>query len=485
MQLNNLLDRNDCPAIEIKNIMYDSRDKKPTSIFFCLQGITNDGHSFITQAIDNGAIAIVHSREIRRKKEGIVYIHENDLDNAFANAVNRFFGNPSSKLKLIGITGTNGKTTIGSLIFQLLNFQYKTGYIGTLGTKTPDFQLEPNLTTQDLVTNQQILARMVADRVNFCAFEVSSQGIELGRVNQLSFDCCIFTNLTQDHLDFHLNMESYYQAKKQLFLQLTTNGFSIINIDDPYGLRLSQEISKKNITVSMKLSTADVYIHDVIQDKNETSFSITTEGKSFSFITNLIGQYNVFNLVQAMIVCHEYGLLFDGMIESIKHIDIIEGRIERVENDLDLEIFVDFAHTPDGFEKIMSFAKEIVHENGRIIAVFGAPGKRDKSKRSQMGLVADKYCDLIILTEDDPRDEQVSDISNQIASMIYTHPYVKIDSRVEAIRNAISIAKPNDIVLILGKGPERNMYRHKKEAYDGDLQVIIDCINKRKEEEYE
>ena len=485
MQLNMLLDRTDCSPIEIKNIMYDSRDKKPNSIFFCLQGITNDGHSFITQAIDNGAVAIVHSREIRSKKEGIAYIFESDLDNSFAKAVNRFFGSPSSKLKLIGITGTNGKTTIGSLIFQLLNFQYKTGYIGTLGVKTPDYQLKPSLTTQDLVTNQQLLSNMVSERVNFCAFEVSSQGIELGRVKQLVFDCCVFTNLTQDHLDFHLNMESYYQAKKQLFLQLSENGFSVINIDDVYGLRLSKEITKKNITVSMKSSDVDVFIHSIVLDKNETRFSITTESKTHNFVTNLIGKYNIFNLVQAMIVCHEYGLMFDGMIESIKHIDVIEGRIERVENDFGFDIFVDFAHTPDGLEKIMSFAKEIIQESGRVITVFGAPGKRDKSKRAQMGAVADKYCDLIILTEDDPRDEQVSDISDQIASMIYMHPYVKIESRVEAIRNAISVAKPNDILLILGKGPEKTMYRHKPEPYDGDAQVIIDCLNKRKEEEYE
>lgn len=485
MQLDKLLERNDCPSIEIKNIMYDSRDKKPNSIFFCLQGITNDGHSFITQAIDNGAVAIVHSREIRSKKEGVAYIYERDLDNTFSHSVDRFFGSPSSKLRLIGITGTNGKTTIGSLIYQLLNFQYKTGYIGTLGTITPDFQIEPTLTTEDLVTNQQLLSRMVEDRVSFCAFEVSSQGIELGRVNKLVFDCGVFTNLTQDHLDFHLNMESYYLAKKQMFLQLSDDGFSVINIDDPYGLRLSNEISKKKITVSMKSEEADVFIHDVVLDKNETRFSITTAGKSHHFVTNLIGKYNIFNLVQAMIVCHEYGLLFDGMVESIKHIDVIEGRIEKVENDFDIEIFVDFAHTPDGFEKIMSFAKEIVQEDGRIIAVFGAPGKRDKSKRAQMGAIADKFCDLIILTEDDPRDEQVSAISDEIASMIYAHPYVKIDSRVEAIRNAISVAKPNDILLILGKGPEKTMYRHKPEPYVGDSQVVMDCLKKRKEEENE
>lgn len=484
MTLKELFQNDEYPDLIIENIMDDSRIKTPNSIFFSMQGLTHDGHSFISQAIDNGATCIVHSRELKNKKEGIYYIYDPELNKNYSEYINRFFDYPSQKLHLIGVTGTNGKTTITSIIKYLMGTFVKSAYMGTIGFSYGDIHFPSKLTTSTLVESQKNLNLFVKEGVKVAAMEVSSQGIDLNRVDGLTFESAIFTNLTQDHLDYHLNMESYYQAKKKLFSRLDYSKRVIINIDDEYGLRLSKELVNPVTTISVINPEADVYIHSIELSLDSTLFSLNYENEIYEFETNLVGRYNLVNLVQAMMACVNLGIDLNDLTEPIKTIPQIEGRLQLIRAKSDFDIIIDFAHSPDSMEKILDFSKSIVKEDGRIISLFGSAGRRDKSKRSLMGKVADKYSDLIYLTQDDPRDESVKDICQQIAKGIFNNPYVIVETRAEAIHFAIQSAQKNDIIVLMGKGHENTMAIGNLDVpYETDYQIALESLHMLEKEE--
>ncbi|MDI9519470.1 MAG: UDP-N-acetylmuramoyl-L-alanyl-D-glutamate--2,6-diaminopimelate ligase [Bacillota bacterium] len=473
------------PDIEIKSLMSDSRKKRPDSIFFCVKGMMFNGHRFINQAIENGAKVIVHSESLEDINPDITYIKVKNVQQAFNSVADAFYGRASSKLRMFGITGTNGKSSVASLIKDLLDEYEPTGYIGTIAIEYGSVKLEPTLTTPEVDDLHGILRDMVNANIKACALEVSSIGIEQERVSSIDFDVAIFTNLTHDHLDYHGNMENYYEIKKRFFDSIKPTGTVITNVDDTYGLSIVEDVSCKVLTYGIH-NEADYQAINFQIMKDKTVFTLVCFGRRYKVETNLVAMFNIYNLLACLAALDSQGFNIEKMIPKLTNIKQIEGRMQRIDLGQPFNIIVDFAHTPDGIKKVCEYASKITPKGNRIISVFGSAGKRDTKKRKIFGEIADKYCDMIILTEDDPRDESVYDIAMEIASGIKETNYVIIEDRYYAIQQAIELALANDTILILGKGNETFIYREfGTEQYLGDDKVVKETINKIMEERNE
>ena len=466
MLLNKLF--KDAPKIDIKNIMVDSRQYKSSSIYFCIKGLINDGHKFIDEAIQNGAIAIVYSDPIENFQENITYIKVDDVNDTVEKCMLLYYYNPSEKMTLFGVTGTNGKTSVTSIIRSILKDTVKTGYIGTLGIKYNDKSYDPVLTTPTITDLYRYLDEMRNEKIEACAIEVSSISLQQKRTAGLAFKYAIFTNFTHDHLDFHRTLDSYFEAKKLLFDGLSEDNIAIVNIDDSRCLDIIKDTKAKIITYGIN-NKADLYAKNIIIEKNYTEFDLVYNDKEYHIRTNLVALFNVYNILASVAAVLHYGIDIYDVIKKLNSIDSIEGRLEVIDVGQPFNVIIDFAHTPDGIENLMRFAKSITREKKRIIVVTGSAGKRDTQKRIEFGILANKYCNMAILTEDDPRDEKVVDICNEIKKGITDINYLIVEIREEAIRQAIELANSDDTILILGKGNEKFIYREKgKEDYQGD-----------------
>lgn len=477
------------PTNNVTGLSFDSRKVKPNDVYFALPGLIYDGHDFINDAIDKGAIAIVHSKDITDKKPGAIYIKVADVNEAMNQAARLFYQKPSDKMTMYGITGTNGKSTIANIIRSILNTKEPCGYIGTIAIAYGDVYLQPDLTTPDALFLQEKLSDMVRAGMKACALEVSSHGLAQGRVDGINFDCAIFTNLTYDHLDFHGTMDKYFQAKSKLFKErLKPEGIAILNADDPKFKELSDLSAAKVISYGIN-HEADYRAINIAMDNESTYFDLVYRGKEFPVITNLVATYNIYNLLAAIAALHETGMRLDDIIKACKDLPQVKGRLEQIHEGQPFNVIVDFAHTPDGMEKMMQYGKSITAEDGTLTAVFGSAGKRDVAKRKEFGRIADQYCQNIILTEDDPRDEDPADIAAQIKEGIEKTSTIFIEDRYEAIRQAIENAKEGDTILLLGKGDEPFMYAASgRVPYIGDNVAAMELIHKRypkKEEETE
>ena len=458
----------DAPDIKINNIMTDSRKKKKNSIYFALKGFINDGHKFIDEAINNGAIVIIHSEQLLDKKEDIIYYQVENVYDTLTQILIRYYNDPASKITLFGVTGTNGKTSVTSIIKDILDNFRPSGYIGTLGVKYKDNYKEPTLTTPTIDDLYEILYNMKKEKIKECAIEISSISLEQERTKGIDFDFAIFTNFTHDHLDYHNTLESYFESKKLLFDNLNENAYAITNIDDPKGYEIIKDTKANIITYGID-NQADIMAKDIKLDKDQTSFTLVYDNYNYRINTNLIAKFNIYNLLASLSVLITYGYNIKDLIPCINKLKSIDGRMEVIKNNQPYNVIIDFAHTPDGVLKVMNYAKSITPNTNRIIAVFGSAGKRDIKKRKVFGELANQYCDFVILTEDDPRDESVYDIANQIAQGITNINYIIIESREDAIRQAVELANTNDTIIILGKGNEKFMYQLEgKVEYQGD-----------------
>lgn len=466
------------PDIEIENIMVDSRQRKKNSIFFCCKGLMNDGHRFINQAIKNGAIVIVHSDELIDYHEGITYVRVEDTTASLNRIASIFYGDPSSALRMFGVTGTNGKSSVASLIKDISSKMFPCGYIGTISIEYGDVKLPPLLTTPTVVDLQSNLHDMKKAGMEACALEVSSIGLEQGRVDAVDFDVAIFTNFTHDHLDYHGTMLNYFLAKKSLFDHLESDKIAITNIDDPQGEAIVKDCAARIYTYGIE-KEADYRAKDIQLLADKTIFTLCCFSDEYRIETNLVATFNIYNLLAAIAALHQSGMEISDMLDRLNNIGQIEGRMERLEEGQPFNIIVDFAHTPDGLQKIFEFASKITPVDRRIISVFGSAGKRDTKKRPIFGELADKYCDMIILTEDDPRGENPIDIAEDIASGIKKTNYIIIESRYDAIRQAIEMANIQDTILILGKGDESFMYgEFGREPWMGDHNAAKEVLHK-------
>lgn len=468
------------PTTNVTGLCFDSRKVKPGDLYFCLPGLTYDGHDFIDDAIDKGAVGIVYSRNLKDMRPGAIYIRVHDVNAAMNQAARLFYQKPSDKMRMFGVTGTNGKSTIANIIRSIMNMEEPTGYIGTIGIDYGEQHLMPDLTTPDALFLQRTLSDMVTAGMKDCALEVSSHGLSQGRVDGINFDVAIFTNLTYDHLDFHGTMANYFAAKSILFKdRVKSDGVCILNKDDAKFEDLASLCKARVVTYGIN-SEADYRAIDIQMTSNSSHFTLVHDGHTYPVMTDLVAKYNIYNLLAAIAALHESGMSLDKILPACAHLPQIKGRLEQIQEGQDFHVVVDFAHTPDGMEQMMQFGRSITDEGGALIAVFGSAGKRDVAKRKVFGELADKYCDLVILTEDDPRDENPKDIANEIKSGMENVNNLYIEDRYEAIRQAITSAKKGDTVLILGKGDEPFIYRESGRApYIGDNVAARECIKER------
>lgn len=483
MNLNQLFPS--CPHLEIDSLTADSREKVSRGVFFCLKGLVHDGHRFVDQAIDNGAIAIVHSDPIEHR-DGIVYHRVNDVLSTLNKCSKVFYHDPASHLTLFGVTGTNGKSTIAKTIKEIYSQHVSTGYSGTISIEYADQKEKPDFTTPETIPMMKLLNRMIDHSVKAVALEVSSQGLDQGRADALRFDVCIFTNLTHDHLDYHGDLENYYGAKKHLFDLTKETGCSILNLDDPYGKRLVQELKTPVFTYSIN-EEADYYAKDIVYSATDTQFILVALGNEYALKTNFVAAFNLSNLLAIIAACHQAHMPLEDILSHVSSLPPVEGRMTVIQEGQEFNCIVDYAHTPDGFEKIYEFAQTITDPKHKIISVFGAAGKRDTKKRAILGEISDRYCTNIILTEEDPRTESALDIAQQIESAIHHANTVIILDRYDAIRQAIELANAKDTVLILAKGNEQYLAKaYGKEPWMGDencaKEVIHSLLKEKKNE---
>ena len=477
MKLNQLFEN--VPDVTIDSLMADSRKKRPNSIFFCVKGMMFDGHEFVEQAIHNGAKVIVHSEPIQQMHDDITYIKVKNVIDVYNKVADAFYGYPSKKLTMFGVTGTNGKSSIACIIRDVMNEFLPTGYVGTIAIEYGSVKLPPLLTTPDIDDLHGILSDIVDAGMKCCALEASSIGIEQGRVDAIDFDVAMFTNLTHDHLDYHGTIDNYFAAKKKLFDHLKEEAIAITNVDDPYGMKIVKDCKCHVRTYGID-HEADYQASNLQLLKDKSRFTLKIEGMEYLVETNLVAKFNIYNLLAAIAAMHCKGISISQMLPYLKNIRQIEGRMQRINEGQPFNIVVDFAHTPDGIEKVCKYAAEITPKGKRIIAITGSAGKRDTIKRPIFGKILDQYCDMIILTEDDPRNENPYTIAEEIATGIKQTNYVIIVDRYAAIREAVELAEPNDTIIILGKGDEKFIYREfGREKYEGD-----DCIAKEAVQKY-
>lgn len=473
--------------VVVEHLLTDSRKHVKNSLFFCVKGLVNDGHKFVDSAIKNGAIAVVHSDELDNYDSNIVYIKVEDVTDELNRVAALFYNDPSSKLNVFAVTGTNGKTTVSSLIYDILNYEKNTGYIGTINIAYNNKSITAQYTTPEVIDLQRVMADMCNENVEALAIEVSSHSLIQKRVNALKYDYAIFTNLSHEHLDYHGTMDDYFMAKAKLFENLSDNQYAIINIDDEYGLKLFEIDIINKVSYGID-NEADYYAKDVEYFVDKTKFTLVVDNDEYLVESNLVAKFNLSNLLATIAALHLDGMELSRIIEIVKDLKQISGRVERISFNDKFSVIVDYAHTPDGFLKLFTYAKSIVKDK-RIISVFGSAGERDVLKRSILGEIANEYSDMIILTADDPRKESIQKISKQIAEKI-TKNYIVIENRYDAIYQAIELANSGDIILVMGKGNDQYMaLEDGKEAYAGDVNIVKEILREYeeiiKEEHYE
>ncbi|MDW5300500.1 MAG: UDP-N-acetylmuramoyl-L-alanyl-D-glutamate--2,6-diaminopimelate ligase [Sedimentibacter sp.] len=461
MEIKNLLKKIDYESyignddVEITGITNDSRKAKKGDIFVAIKGYTSDGHKFIDSALKNGASAVMCDHVPDDVKEKSNFIIVKSPRESMAPAANIIYDCPSEKLNITGVTGTNGKTSTTYLLKGIYDYLgEKSGIIGTMGVLIDDEKTKIDNTTPEAADIQHYLAKMLENNVAHCFMEVSSHALELNRVDNVSIDVGIFTNLTRDHLDFHETMENYYLAKKKLFYIAKTN--NIINVDDPYGERLYKELIQDGVkAVSIGIDNdADIKASNLVTTMKGTTFDLNIMGVDKKVHVNTPGKFSVLNSLGALGAAYVLGVNIDDIISAFERIKGVKGRFEILENNLDCTIILDFAHTPDGLQKVMDTINEFAQ--GRKIVMFGAGGERDLSRRAPMGEISGKYCDLSILTSDNPRFEDPYDICVEISKGVEKSggKYTIIVERDKAIYYAIDNCKKRDVILLAGKSTE-------------------------------
>ncbi len=439
----------------ITGITNNSKDVKKGFIFIAIKGTKTDGHLFVEDAIKKGASAVVLqdkkiAEEIKSRYPQVNILLSDNTRETQAVLARRFFDEPDKGLKIIGVTGTNGKTTTANLIYQYLLLAGKeTGIIGTINYRYKETVFGEGRTTPDAIEWYRLLNQMKKMGAEYVVSEISSHALDQYRVHGTEFEGAVFTNLTQEHLDYHRNMENYFQAKKKLYRYV--KGVFSINTDDFYGNRLYQEVKNKVRAVSYGREGRDFKIVDEKISVKGTEFTLIAYGKKYRIKTNLLGFFNIYNTVAAISLLNSIGFEIDFLVENAVKLKPVKGRFETIYNG-DFLVVNDYAHTPDALEKVLQSLKKLKHN--RIIVVFGAGGDRDKEKRPVMGSIAERYADKIIITSDNPRSEDPLKIIEDIKKGIKEKDYTVIPDRKEAIKKAIEKAKPNDIVLIAGKGHE-------------------------------
>ena len=465
---------------EVTGIATDNRQVKPGDLFVCIKGYTVDGHRFAKSAEEAGAVAIVCEYEL--ENIAIPQIIVKDTSVELPRLAHLMFNKPTEKLNLFGLTGTNGKTTTAYILEHLLTgFEGHVGYIGTNGIRYANHYIEPKNTTPEPLSLQRIFHEMVEEGVKQVAIEVSSHALELHRVDYCQFKVALFTNLTPEHLDFHPTMDDYFEAKYKLFEMLTPDGHGIVNLDDEYGEKLVNRLKESQTAVYTYgiESDADFKAEDIHMTSFGTSFKLTCPEGIYEVQTPLLGRFNVYNALGAMASAYSASMPMEQIIALIKTLSPVDGRMEIINEGQDFTVIVDYAHTPDGVEKVLEFVTGI-KQNG-VKVVIGCPGDRDRTKRPVIAKLSVDYADDVIFTTDDPHSEDPVDILNEMVSGIKPMNYEVIVDRIEAIETAINKAQKNDIVLIAGRGHEQIQYWKSGNIRLDDREVAKEVLRRRLE----
>jgi len=460
---------NGVPEVEISALAYRSSSVTPGTLFFCVRGFTSDGHDFAPDAVRRGAAALVCERPLGL---GVPEVIVPDVRAAMPAVAARFFGEPTKELRVVGITGTNGKTTTAFLVRALLEAAgVQTGLLGTVKSIVGGREEAVERTTPEAIDLQATFRRMLDAGDRACAIEVSSHALELGRAEGIEFACRVFTNLSQDHLDFHNTMESYYLAKRRLF-ETGGDAPSVVNVDDEYGRRLAGEIERP-LTYAIDRD-ADYRARDVRFDPAGSSFTCETPDGPLAIETRLPGLFNVENSLAAIAAARALDVAPEAIQRGLAGADRVPGRFEPVEEGQEFTVLVDYAHTPEALANVLRAAREITR--GRLHVVFGAGGDRDRAKRPLMGAAASKLADRVIVTSDNPRSEDPDTIVDEVLAGTSGDAEREVDRR-RAIALAVESAEPGDVVVIAGKGHEQGQEFEagRKEPFD-DVTVAREAL---------
>ncbi|NTU96554.1 MAG: UDP-N-acetylmuramoyl-L-alanyl-D-glutamate--2,6-diaminopimelate ligase [Chlorobiaceae bacterium] len=470
----------------VRAVTCDSRTVVPGALFVAVRGFAADGHRFIENAVSRGAVAVVCEEYPSALAGECLYILVPDARRALAEAAGLFWGKPSGRLRLIGVTGTNGKTTTAKLITSMLNENgVQAGYIGTNLCMIGDEQLTLDRTTPEADLLHSLFARMVDAGCSSAVMEVSSHALMLERVYGLRFEAAVFTNLTMEHLDFHVSMEEYAAAKQKLFDQLAPDGFAVFNADDPSASQMMSRVEhagrycctldeKDGGPVCGKKFRAERQYGSIAFSDVKLHFPDTV----VQMQVRLPGSYNVMNVLEAAAVGVGMGLDARRVCSALEAVSVVEGRMERVDTPgSGFNVFVDYAHTPDALRKALETLRELKPPGSRLVVVFGCGGDRDKSKRPEMGRIASEIADTVILTSDNPRSEEPEAILDEIEPGIMGVPHFRICDRREAIGKALSLLSAGDILLVAGKGHEKYQEIRGRKEYFSDQDVIGTFLN--------
>ena len=470
--LNNITFSGKIIDCEISGIETNSRKVKKDSLFFCIKGVSSDGHKYAGNAIESGASYVVTEKDLGIKNQIIV---ENTRE-SLATACSNLYDNPSKKLKIVAVTGTNGKTSCTYIVKSLLEqCGYKVGLIGTIKNIIGDLELQAKYTTPEPLELNALMDKMVKSGCTHMVMEVSSHGLEQSRVFGVDVDVALFTNLTQDHLDYHKTMDNYFEAKKIAF---TMAKKSIINIDDEYGVRLVDEIENEVTTYSIDNMMADVVGKNLVFSPTSVQFEVLASDKIKRVKFNMPGKFSVYNAIGAIGVALSLGVPFEDVISGISNVAGVRGRAEVLYDDK-FTIICDYAHTPDGLEKFLQSIKP--HVKGRLITLFGSAGERDWTKRAKMGSTVAKFSDYIILTSDNPRKEDPIEIIEHVAVGIEEvgTPYKAIADRYAGILWAVDMLEEGDVLCLAGKGHEDYQVLYGCTIYFDEHKIVDEILKKK------
>lgn len=458
---------------EVSEIVSDSRKAVENSLYVAVKGTVSDGHSFINSAIDKGSTVIVCEDLPKNLDEKTTYLKVKNSSKTLGQMASNFYGNPSEKLNLIGITGTNGKTSVTTLLFDIFkHLGFKTALISTVEYRIDDEVFPSTHTTPDVLTLNKILSKAVETGCEYVFMEVSSHGIHQDRIEGLHFKIAGFTNITHDHLDYHKTFDEYLKVKKRFFDELNPDATAITNIDDKNGLVMLQNTKALKKTYALK-TMAD--FHGKILEVDFNGMLLNFNGREFW--TTLTGKFNAYNLLLAFAVAVESGFHEDDILQAISKLQRVKGRFETLKSDGGIFFIVDYAHTPDALDKVLDSINEIRTKNERLITVFGCGGDRDHAKRPEMGKIATRKSTLTIITSDNPRTENPNEIIKEIEAGIEPQnfsKYTSIPDRKEAIKMAIKFAEPKDIILIAGKGHENYQEINGERIYFDDKELVME-----------
>jgi UDP-N-acetylmuramoyl-L-alanyl-D-glutamate--2,6-diaminopimelate ligase len=462
--------------LELKGIAFDSRKAGKGYLFAALPGTSVDGHQYIPAAIDNGVLAILCEQLPQNPDAGITWIQCINSSSVLGQVASRFYGNPSDKMKVVGVTGTNGKTTTATLLYRLFReIGYKTGLISTICNFIDNEQFPATHTTPDPLQIQELMSKMAAVGCKYCFMEVSSHAIDQDRISGIRFQGGVFTNITHDHLDYHKTFTSYRDAKKKFFDYLDDTAFSLTNIDDKNGMFMLQNTSAQKFTYSSK-SLADFKVK--VLESHFDGMLININGSEVW--THFVGNFNAYNLLAVYGTALLLGAEKEEVLKIISLLKPVDGRFETFRSPMGIFAIVDYAHTPDAIKNVLSSINEVRNGNETLFTVVGAGGDRDRTKRPEMALEAVTASDRVILTSDNPRSEEPEAIIEEMQKGIPAAKIsnvISITNRKQAIRTACMMAKPGDIILIAGKGHENYQEIKGVKYHFDDREVVLEIFN--------